>query len=102
MPLREIVPRDDALVDIVAVHGLNPRGKHDDEHAFDTWRTPAGKDGRLWLQHDIPSDAPSARIFLYEYNSKMVYGGTKGDFVDTANQFLDALYHERKNVRPIH
>jgi hypothetical protein len=28
-------------------HGLNPRSKNDADHAWDTWRTPAGREGRL-------------------------------------------------------
>lgn len=83
---------------IVAVHGLNPHSKSDEEHAWDTWRKPAGPAGRLWLRDDLPKVAPRSRIFLYEYNSTLVYGGDKGRFIDKANDLLEALRAERKKV----
>lgn len=43
---------------IVAVHGLNPHSKPDEQHAWDTWRKPAGPAGRLWLRDDLPKVAP--------------------------------------------
>jgi len=32
---------------IIAGHGLNPRSKKDADHAWGTWRKPAGSEGRL-------------------------------------------------------
>lgn len=101
MPLRLLYKPDDkageaAGADIIAVHGLNPRSIPDTDHAWDTWRKPSGEKGRLWLRDDLPKYAPYARIFLYQYNSKLVYGGDKARFIDKANDLLEALRIERK------
>jgi hypothetical protein len=107
MPLRQLVPdagsADTAKVDIIAVHGLNPRSKSDAAHAWDTWRTPAGPDGRLWLRDDLPQHLPDARVFLYEYNATAVYGRDRDTFVGKANELLEAIRIERDDVeaRPI-
>jgi hypothetical protein len=88
---------------IIAVHGLNPRSKKDTDHAWDTWRTPAGPQGRLWLRDDLPEFVPESRIFLYEYNSTAVYGKDRDTFVGKANEFLEAIRIERDDAesRPI-
>ncbi|KAA6408714.1 MAG: hypothetical protein FRX48_07796 [Lasallia pustulata] len=85
-------------VDIIAVHGLSPCSVPDCEHAFNTWRKPPGEKGHLWLQEDLPEYNPKARIFLYEYSSKIAYEGTKGLFFDKANDLLEDLYLERTAV----
>ncbi|KGO58308.1 hypothetical protein PEX2_068180 [Penicillium expansum] len=86
MPLRQLYPDpaaakstqvDTVKVDIITVHGLNPRSKNDADHAWDTWRTPSGNSGRLWLRDDLPSSVPESRIFLYEYDARAVYGKDK-------------------------
>ncbi|RMJ16727.1 hypothetical protein CDV36_003631 [Fusarium kuroshium] len=109
MPLRQLYPdpentaEDEALVDIVAVHGLNPRSKPDQEHAWDTWRTPAGPEGKLWLRDELPKELPHARIFLYEYNSTAVYGKDRTTFLDKVNAFLEAMRIDRRKTpqRPL-
>lgn len=80
------------------MHGLNPRSSSDAQHAWDTWRKPDGESGRLWLRDDLPKYTPKARIFLYEYNSKLIYGGDKARFIDKANALLEAVHLERKKV----
>ncbi|MCJ1306785.1 hypothetical protein MMC25_000428 [Agyrium rufum] len=108
MPLHQLLPDTSGLsidqkkdleeqiqVDMVAVHGLNPRGKDDKEHAFDTWRKPAGPNGRLWLRDDLKDFASQARIFLWEYNSRLVWGGDKSSFVDKGDGLLAALHAKR-------
>jgi hypothetical protein len=82
---------------IIAVHGLNPRSKKDADHAWDTWRTPAGPQGRLWPRDDLPQHIPESRIFLYEYNSTAVYGKDRSTFIDKANDLLEAIRTERDN-----
>ncbi|KAI0102805.1 TPR-like protein [Nemania sp. FL0031] len=110
MPLRELFPKrgvsapdDGAKVDIIAVHGLNPRSKPDADHAWDTWRTPAGPRGRLWLRDDLPEHVPESRIFLYEYNATAVYGKDRDTFIGKANELLEAIRVERDGAesRPI-
>jgi triacylglycerol esterase/lipase EstA (alpha/beta hydrolase family) len=88
---------------IIAVHGLNPKNKNDSEHARDTWRTPSGPHGRLWLQADLPEHTPDARIFLYQYSATAVYGKDKDTFVGKASELLEAIRIERDGLesRPI-
>jgi hypothetical protein len=86
---------------IIAVHGLNPRSKPDDGHAWDTWRKPEGPSSRLWLRDDLPAKAPEARIFLYEYNSKLIYGGEKALFIQKADDFLEDIRIQRKKVNKL-
>ncbi|KAJ4326183.1 hypothetical protein N0V84_003234 [Fusarium piperis] len=109
MPLRQLYPdlentaEDEAIVDIVAVHGLNPRSIPDQDHAWDTWRTPAGPEGKLWLRDELPKELPLARIFLYEYNSTALYGKDHSTFVDKVNAFLEELRIDRRRAprRPL-
>lgn len=77
---------------------FSPCSVPDREHAFNTWRKPPGEKGHLWLQEDLPEYTPKARIFLYEYSSKIAYEGTKGLFFDKANDLLEDLYLERTAV----
>ncbi len=81
-------------ISIVAIHGLNPKGNQ--SHAFDTWQDK--ESGNLWLRDRIPQQQPSARIFLYEYNSSPVFGSSQGRFLDEANQLLECLRLERRKV----
>ncbi|VUC21523.1 unnamed protein product, partial [Clonostachys rosea] len=104
-PLRQLYPKDgdtsvEEKVDIIAVHGLNPRNKKDEAHAWDTWRSA---DGRLWLRDDLPKILPDARIFLYRYNATAVYGSDQGTFSDKADELLEAIRAERDDIqnRPI-
>lgn len=83
---------------IIAVHGLNPKSKPADEHAWDTWRSPAGDEGRLWLRDDLSSLLPYARVFLYEYDATVVYGSDRSSFCDKANMFLEDIRIEREDV----
>lgn len=92
---------EEALVDIVAIHGLNPFNNRD--HALDTWREPQNKAGKLWLQDYLPERTPNARIFLYKYNSNAVFSASKERFVFAANDLLGDIYHARKTdpTRPL-
>ncbi|CAH0021707.1 unnamed protein product [Clonostachys rhizophaga] len=88
---------------MIAVHGLNYRSKKDTDHAWDTWRTPEGSSGHLWLREDLPKDLPDSRVFLYEYNATAVYGKDQSTFMDKATEFLEAIKVEREGSesRPI-
>ncbi|KAH8703510.1 putative ankyrin repeat-containing protein [Talaromyces proteolyticus] len=116
MPLHQLLPDTQSLtedqikvleqqikVDIIAVHGLNPWSKTDTQHAWDTWQKPAGLNGRLWLRDDLKEKTPEARVFLYQYNSKLVWGGDKASFLLKADEFLEAIRLKRKKTpqRPI-
>ncbi|UPL03574.1 hypothetical protein LCI18_014508 [Fusarium solani-melongenae] len=80
---------------IIAVHGLSPPNKSAETHAWDTWQTPAG---RLWLRDDLPKVLPEARIFLYAYDSTVVYGKDITTFLDNADAFLEAIRKERRET----
>lgn len=85
------------------MHGLNPRSKKIEKHAWNTWRKPATDEGRLWLRDDLPSVADKARILLYEYDSAAVYSSDRSTFIDKANEFLEAMRIKRDGVeiRPL-
>lgn len=80
---------------IIAVHDLNSRSKDDAVHAWDTWRTPTGRDGHLWLRDDLPQQVPESRIFLYKHHSAAVYGNDRSTFIAKANALLGAIRTER-------
>ncbi|RKK23581.1 hypothetical protein BFJ67_g17092, partial [Fusarium oxysporum f. sp. cepae] len=88
---------------IIAVPGLTPRSGNVADHAWDTWRTPSGPSGRLWLRDDLPQHLPDARIFLYEYSATAVYEMGRGAFVREANDLLEAISRNREGVasRPL-
>lgn len=58
---------------------------------------------RLWLRDDLPQHTPDARIFLYKYNSTVVYGNERSTFIDKANEFLEAIRTKREDAekRPL-
>ena len=80
---------------IVAVHSLKADTKADDQHALDTWRKPAGDNGRFWLRDDLPKVTPQAQIFLYQYDSIKAFE-TKGHFVSTADNLLGSVRSVRR------
>ncbi|KAH7175225.1 hypothetical protein EDB81DRAFT_769464 [Dactylonectria macrodidyma] len=85
-------------IDIVAVHGLNPKSKPVKQHAWDTWTKPDAEEakGRLWLRDDLPNTLKDARIFLYEYDSR-IFSGKREAFWDAGNEFLDRLRGKRRD-----
>ncbi|KAF5702936.1 DEAD DEAH box helicase [Fusarium mundagurra] len=91
------------MIDIIAVHGLGPPAKGEAKHAFDTWRTPSGQKGRLWLQQDLPDHIHDSRIFLYQYNTTAAYGQGLEGFRSKADNLLEAINIERRECpgRPI-
>ncbi|KAF5556353.1 hypothetical protein FMEXI_1196 [Fusarium mexicanum] len=111
MPLRQLYPNPKAtenhasptMIDIIAVPGLGPPVKGGAKHVFDTWRTPSGQKGRLWLQHDLPDRIPESRIFLYQYNTTAAYGQGLDDFRSKADNLLEVIDIERRDCpdRPI-
>ncbi|KAH7025067.1 uncharacterized protein B0I36DRAFT_332472 [Microdochium trichocladiopsis] len=98
MPLSRIYPDSEDSpfrVDVVAVHGLNPRGKEAEHHALGTWTAP---DGHLWLRDDLPKILPEARIFIYQYDAAVVYGSDRTTFLDKANDLLEQIRCERNKA----
>ena len=78
------------------MHGLNPWSKSDEQHAWDTWRKPAGDNGRLWLRDDLPKRPPHDRVVLYVYTETVGYGSDRGGFIDKANDLLEDLRIDRR------
>ncbi|KAH7061755.1 hypothetical protein BKA63DRAFT_429788, partial [Paraphoma chrysanthemicola] len=80
---------------IVFVHGLNPFGRP--RHPFETWERTEG--GPFWPRDFLGQDTPSARIFLYGYNSNV--NSTEPVSVDRitdhANNLLLLLDSERES-----
>ncbi|OBT80379.1 hypothetical protein VF21_00911 [Pseudogymnoascus sp. 05NY08] len=82
-----------AKVDIILVHGLNPKSKDDEAHMLNTWT----ENGRLWPKDDLPKRLPDARISLYVYDSSAVYGGSQATFADKANELLETIRCNRED-----
>ncbi|KAF2651873.1 hypothetical protein K491DRAFT_75781 [Lophiostoma macrostomum CBS 122681] len=95
--LEELVPGNDPEVDIVAVHGLNPKGT--DAHAYKTWMS----EGKIWLRDFLPAQIPNARILLFGYNSNVTNGANLMSVGDHAGNLLERLDFKRGNDpdRPI-
>jgi Lysophospholipase len=45
----------------------------------------------------LPKKVPNARIFLYQYNSSVVYSSDRRTFLDKANDFLEDVRLSRTN-----
>ncbi|OKP07146.1 Protein SERAC1 [Penicillium subrubescens] len=83
-------PDTAAVVDIVAIHGLNG-------HYFQTWATPVS-DGREvnWLKDLLPKQIPNARIMSFGYNSAVQMSKSAGDISLFADQLLEDLFIRRQ------
>ncbi|GKZ29449.1 hypothetical protein AbraIFM66950_004857 [Aspergillus brasiliensis] len=95
--LRILSAGADPNIDIVAVHGLNPKSKKN--HAEKTWES----NGKLWLRDFLPKQLPRARIFLFSYNSKVAIQSSAAGVREQAHVLLDRLRLERENCeyRPL-
>ena len=84
---------------LVAVHGLNPLNNLD--HGENTWRALISK--KSWLRDFLPQDIPSARIFLFGYNSNVAFSSGNEGVYDQANTLCFTLGGYREDVphRPI-
>ena len=78
------------------MHGLNPLSRQTNEdHAWNTWRKPSTAAGNVWLKDSLPDATPNARIFLYVYNSNLIFSASKERFIHQANDLLETLYLRR-------
>lgn len=80
------------LIDIVFVHGLNPRSKPDFANA--TW---THKNGNFWPSKQLPKRVPSARILVFSYNSKVARDTNENGIQEHANNLLDRLSGARES-----
>ncbi|KAI0383731.1 hypothetical protein F5Y04DRAFT_249567 [Hypomontagnella monticulosa] len=77
-------------VDIVAIHGLNPFDTPN--HSEATWTASE----RLWLRDFLPTQVPNARIFLFGYNSNVVFNTAAAGVRNQAKNILAGLAQHRK------
>ena len=83
------------MTSVVAVHSINSEHRAAEQHALDTWRKPAGDNGRFWLRDDLIEVTPQAHIFLYQYDSINAFE-TKTSFVSAANDLLESISSVRQ------
>ncbi|KAL4937603.1 hypothetical protein BDV06DRAFT_226801 [Aspergillus oleicola] len=96
--LRTLVPGEFPKIDIVAIHGLNPKNK--ENHAERTWEASNGK---MWLRDFLPKQLPQARILLFGYNSNVSIQSSSAGVREQAQYLLNRLWLERQGCesRPI-
>ncbi|KAL4929570.1 uncharacterized protein BDV17DRAFT_298019 [Aspergillus undulatus] len=96
--LRTLVPGGFPKIDIVAIHGLNPKNK--ERHAERTWEASNGK---IWLRDFLPKQLPQARILLFGYNSNVSIQSSSAGVREQAQYLLNRLWLERQGCesRPI-
>ena len=87
---------NNADLDIVFVHGLNPKGQED--HAKKTW-TYSGDalhGESFWPQTLLPESVPTARIPLFAYNSSILANASNAPLHGHANTLLNRLHNKRR------
>lgn len=89
--LKVLVPGTDPKIDIIAVHGLNPKNK--DDHAAKTWTHGE----KLWLRDFLAPKHPEARILLFGYNSDVLRNTNTMQVDDHAANLLNRLEHKRRD-----
>ncbi|KAL4963231.1 uncharacterized protein BDV14DRAFT_177008 [Aspergillus stella-maris] len=96
--LRTLVPGEFPKIDIVVIHGLNPKNK--ENHAERTWEASNGK---MWLRDFLPKQLPQARILLFGYNSNVSIQSSSAGVREQAQYLLNRLWLERQGceTRPI-
>ena len=96
-----VAPRNPNL-DIVFVHGLNPKGQ--ENHARRTWTYSgdASPTATFWPQALLPYSIPSARILLFAYNSSILVNASNAPVHGHANTLLNRLYNKRREENEKH
>ncbi|KAI5926246.1 hypothetical protein F4810DRAFT_586605 [Camillea tinctor] len=89
--LQEVHNPKDAVVDIIAIHGLNPLDKQD--HAEATWTSR----DKLWLRDFLPLRFRRARIFIYSYNSNVAFQTGTAGVREQAEQVLNQVHTARSS-----
>jgi hypothetical protein len=82
--------QSNVVLSIVAVHGLNPKGK--EYHAEATFTSG----DKLWLRDFLPSQLPQARILLFGYNSNVCFQASAAGVREQAANLLNRLWLERQ------
>ncbi|KAK4896822.1 hypothetical protein LTR27_005419 [Elasticomyces elasticus] len=92
--LRVIVdPGEQAQIDVVAVHGLNPGDTR--SHALATWT----KNEKLWLKDFLPREVPTARIMIFAYNANVAFESSTAGVLEQADNLLNRLRHKRRRAK---
>ena len=89
--LDPIVEPASSDIDIVFVHGLNPKGS--EGHASETWTDK--RSGVFWPRDILRSELPSARILLFSYNSSVLSNASSGNVSSHAITLCDRLTNLR-------
>jgi hypothetical protein len=79
--------RQSDISSIVALSGLG-------SHAFGSFKERKGT--HMWLRDDLPFDFPTARVFIYGYDTTLADSRSFQDLEALANAFRLAL----KTIRP--
>ena len=97
-----LVAPDNPDLDIVFVHGLNPKGQ--ENHARSTWTYSgdASHTSIFWPQALLPESVPSARILLFAYNSSILVNASNAPVHGHANTLLNRLYNRRREENEKH
>ena len=82
-----LVAPNNPNLDIVFVHGLNPKGQ--ENHARTPW-THSG-DATFWPQTLLPESIPTARILLFAYNSSILANASNAPVHGHANTLLSSV-----------
>ena len=95
--LEVIVAPEQPDLDIVFVHGLNPKGA--ETHARQTWTDDSGV---FWPETLLPSELPSARILLFAYNSSILGKASSAHVASHARTLCDRLTNCRRGAQEVH
>ena len=95
--LDPIVEPQDPDVDIVFVHGLNPKGS--EAHARQTW---TDGEGVFWPSDLLPKELPSARILLFSYNSSILSNASTAHLASHAAMLCGRLSDSRLKKEEVH
>jgi Putative serine esterase (DUF676) len=90
LPGRGPTGQEEPLVDIIAVHGLNPWNKSKKDHGYGTWT----KDGHLWLK-DLERPFPRARVMLEYFDASPLSNQRYETFLQQAQGILEDIRIER-------
>jgi len=95
--LDQIVTPDHPDIDIVFVHGLNPKGV--ETHARDTWTDDGGV---FWPDTLLRQDLPSARVLIFAYNSSVLSNASSAHVASHARTLCDRLMNRRREDQEVH
>lgn len=95
--LNPIVVPKNPDIDIVFVHGLNPKGSPN--HARDTW---TNEGGIFWPETLIRQELPSARVLLFAYNSSILSNASSAHVASHARTLCDRLMNRRREAQEVH